>query len=257
MADTDSLPARLEVFQTLREGLGLLPRAIGPFLLLILATVGLGILLMIFLGLPVSILKLVLEVGGLGASGLGAQAAAALPLVMQVIGWMIQAYISLRLVVAQYRLATEIRAGLRPQILEVFARSDPPLLPLVLLVLVLALGVAVGLVAFVVPGVIFLLMSSQALPAMIFGGTNIRGSIIASFALTQGVHRKLLGLALVLIPLAFFPALLIDFMGRLAGNHASLAVILTTIAIAFVLFFLVYCLSSLVALIVYQDLRAR
>jgi hypothetical protein len=257
MASLAPSPSRLEVFPTLREGLSLLPRAIGSFLLLNLAALGLALLLMIFLGLPLSILRRVMEVGGLGASGRGAQVAAALPIVMDVVGWMIQAYVSLLLVVAQYRLAAEIRAGLRPRILEVFARSSPPLLPLVLLVFVLVLGITVGLGAFVVPGVILFLMSSQALPAMIFEGTNVRGSLLASFMLTQGVRLKLLGLALVLIPLAFVPALLSDFVRRLAGDHASLAVILPTIAIALILLFLVYCLASLVALIVYQDLRAR
>ncbi len=253
MADLAPSPSRLEVFPTLREGLSLLPRAIGPFLLLNLAALGLALLLAIFLGLPLSILRRVMEVGGLGASGRGAQVAAALPIVMDVVGWMIQAYVSLLTVVAQYRLAAEIRAGLRPRILEVFARSGPPLLPLVLLVFVLVLGITVGLGAFVVPGVFFFLMSSQAVPAMIFEGTNVRGSLLASFMLTQGVRLKLLGLALVLIPLAFVPALL----SGLAGDHASLAVILPTLAIALVLLFLVYCLASLVALIVYQDLRAR
>ncbi len=257
MADAARSPGRLGVFQTLREGLSLLPRAIGPLLLLNLAALGLMVILALLFVLPLQILRTVLEVGGLGASGLGAKVAEALPLVSIVLWWIIQAYVALCLLVAQYRIAAEVRAGLRPQSREVFYRPDPPLLPLVLLVFVLVLGVAVGLGAFVVPGVIFLLMASQALPAMIFEGTNIRGSMLASFMLTQGVRLKLLGLALVLIPLAFVPALLSDFVARLAGDHASLAVIVPTIAIALVLLFLVYSLSSLVALIVYQKLRAR
>lgn len=257
MTEVMSPPARLEVLSTLREGVSLLPRAIGPFLQACLVALGLMVFLALVFILPLQILRTVLEAWGGGASGLGAKVAGALSQISHVVWWIIQAYVALCLVIAQYRIAADVRAGLRPRSREVFYRPDPPLLPLVLLVSVLVLGVAVGLGAFVLPGVIFLLMASQALPAMIFEGTNIRGSILASFTLTQGVRLKLLGLALVLIPLAFVPALLSDFVGRLAGDHASLAVILPTIAIAFVLLFLVYSLSSLVALIVYQKLRAR
>jgi hypothetical protein len=192
VAETASSPGRLEVIGILREGLSLLPRAIGPLLLLNLAAFALAVVLMIPPVLLVSILRTVMEVGGLGVSGLGAKVAQALSLISSVVCWIIQAYVSLRLVVAQYRLAAEIRAGLRPQILEVFARPGPPLLPLASLVLVLGLGVLVGLGVFVIPGVILFLMFSQALPAMIFEGTNVRGSLFASWRLTSGNLLSLL-----------------------------------------------------------------
>jgi len=257
MADTASFPGSLEAFRTLREGLSLLPRAIGPLLLLNLAAFALAVVLMIPPSLLVATLLTVMEVGGLGASGRGAQVAAALPLVMQVVVSIIQAYVSLRLVVAQYRLAAEIRAGLRPQILEVFARPDPPLLPLASLVLVLGLGVLVGLGVFVIPGVILFLMFSQALPAMIFEGTNVRGSLFASWRLTSGNLLSLLGLTLSLLLLAFVPSLLSYLVSKAAGPGASLVIILPTLAVALFLLFLLCCLSILVAVIVYQHLRAQ
>jgi len=257
VADTASSPGRLEVFRILREGLSLLPRAIGPFLLLNLAALGLTVILAVLFGIPLSILRMVMEVGGLGASGRGAQVAAALPLVMQVVVSIIQAYVSLRLVVAQYRLAAEIRAGLRPQILEVFARPGPPLLPLASLVLVLGLGVLVGLGVFVIPGVILFLMFNQALPAMIFEGTNVRGSLFASWRLTSGNLLSLLGLTLILLPLAFVPSLLSYLVNKAVGPGASLFIVLPAVAVALFLLFLLSCLSFLVAVIVYQHLRAQ
>lgn len=257
MADTASPPGRLEVFRTLREGLSLLPRAIGPLLLLNLAALGLMVLLGFLLGTPFSILSMVLEVGGLGASGLGAKVAEALPLIRNVVSWIIQAYVALRLVVAQYRLAAEIRAGLRPQILEVFARPDPPILPLASLVLVVGLGTLMGFSALVVPGVVFLLVFGQALPAMIFDGTNVRGSLFASWRLTPGNLLSLLGLTLILLPLAFLPSFLSYLVRKAAGPGASLFIVLPTLAVALFLLFLLSCLSILVAVIVYQHLRAQ
>jgi len=257
MADTAAFSGRLEVFGILREGLSLLPRAIGPLLLLNLAAFALAVVLMIPPSLLVSILRIVMEVGGLGASGRGAQVAAALPLISSVVWWIIQAYVALRLVVAQYRLAAEIRAGLRPRILEAFARPDPPLLPLASLVLVLGLGTSMGFSALVVPGVVFLLVFGQALPAMIFDGTNVRGSLFASWMLTPGNLLSLLGLTLILLPLAFLPSFLSYLVRKAAGPGASLFIVLPPLAVALFLLFLLSCLSFLVAVIVYQNLRAQ
>lgn len=257
MADAARSPGRLEVFRTLREGLSLLPRAIGPLLLLNLAALGLMVVLMIPPVLLVSILRTVMEVGGLGVSGLGAKVAEALPLISNVVWWIIQAYVALCLLVAQYRIAAEIRAGLRPQILEVFARPGPPLLPLASLVLVLGLGTLLGFSAFVVPGVVFLLVFGQALPAMIFDGTNVKGSLFASWRLTPGNLLSLLGLTLILLPLAFLPSFLSYLVRKAAGPGASLFIVLPTLAVALFLLFLLSCLSILVAVIVYQHLRAQ
>jgi len=257
VADTASSPGRLEVFGILREGLSLLPRAIGPLLLLNLAAFALAVVLMIPPSLLVATLLTVMEVGGLGASGRGAQVAATLPLISSVVWRIIQAYVALRLVVAQYRLAAEIRAGLRPQILEVFARPDPPLLPLASLVLVLGLGTSMGFSALVVPGVVFLLVFGQALPAMIFDGTNVRGSLFASWMLTPGNLLSLLGLTLILLPLAFLPSFLSYLVRKAAGPSASLFIVLPTLAVPLFLLFLLSCLSFLVAVIVYQNLRAQ
>ena len=111
MADVGSSPGRLVVFRTLREGLSLLPRAVGPLLLAYLAALGLMVILGLVFVLPLQILRTVLEVGGLGASGLGAKVAEALPLISNVVWWSIQAYVALCLLVAQYRIAADVRAG--------------------------------------------------------------------------------------------------------------------------------------------------
>ncbi|MFM8753398.1 MAG: hypothetical protein ACKODL_01695 [Phenylobacterium sp.] len=256
MVDTARSPGRLGVFRTLREGLSLLPRAIGPLLLLNLAALGLVVILALVFVLPPLILRTVLVVGGLGASGLGAKVAEALPLVSIVLWWIIQAYVALCLLVAQYRIAAEVRAGLRPQSREVFYRPDPPLLPLASLVLVLGLGALTGFSALVVPGVVFLLVFGQALPAMIFEGTNVRGSLAVSWRLTPGNILSLLGLTLILLSLAIVPSFLSYLVSKAAGPGASLVIVLPTIAVTLILFFLLSCLWPLVALIVYQDLRA-
>ena len=130
------------------------------------------------------------------------------------------------------------------------------LLPLASLVLVLGLGTLMGFSALLVPGVVFLLVFGQALPAMIFEGTNVRGSLAASWRLTPGNILSLLGLTLILLSLAFVPSFLSYLVSKAAGPGASLVIVLPTIAVTLILFFLLSCLWPLVALIVYQDLCA-
>jgi hypothetical protein len=257
VAETASSPGRLEVFGILREGLSLLPRAIGPFVRACLVALGLMVILALVFILPLQIARIVLEAGGGGASGLGAKVAGALSQISRVVWWIIQTYVALCLVIAQYRIAADVRAGLRPRSREVFYRPDPPLLPLASLVLVLGLGTLMGFSALVVPGVVFLLVFGQALPAMIFEGTNVRDSLFASWRLTSGNLLSLLGLTLSLLLLAFVPSLLSYLVAKAVGPGASLLIVLPTVTVAIVLLFAVSCLPALVAVIVYQNLRAQ
>lgn len=68
MADAARSPGRLEAFQTLREGLSLLPRAIGPFLLAYLVALGLTLILLLLAFVPSFLSYLVAKAVGLGAS---------------------------------------------------------------------------------------------------------------------------------------------------------------------------------------------
>ena len=259
MVDAARSPGRLEVFRTLREGLSLLPRAIGPYLRLALAAIGLYLLLLLVLYLfPYTLWRLVLpvlEIGGL-TGDFGVPIPQGLPSAASLLSTIIQVYVTLCLVVAQYRLAAEIRAGTQPRVREVFARPGPPLVTLLGLALVLVVGTSVGLMALVIPGVLFVLLFGQALPAMIFEGTNIRGSLALSLALTRGNRMKILGVALILMSLTLVPFLLGYLVRQVEGPDVSLLVVLPMIAVTLILFFLLSCLWPLVALILYQDLRA-
>ena len=241
------------------EGVSLLPRAVGPYLRLALAAIGLFLLLLLVLYLlPYTLWVVVLtmlEIGGL-TGDFGVPIPQGLPSAASSLSTIIQVYVTLRLVVAQYRLAAEIRAGVQPRVLEVFARTGLPLATLLGLALVLVVGTSVGLMAFVIPGVLFVLLFGQALPAMIFEGTNIRGSLALSLALTRGNRLKILGVTLILMSLTLVPSFLSYLVSKVAGPGASLLVVLPTIAVTLILLFLLSCLWPLVALIVYQDLRA-
>lgn len=256
MREAVPVPARLMVLATLREALALLPRGIVPYLLLVLAGLGLGLLITLPMALLLALVRQTLETEA-SNSGVGDRVLKALPVVNEILSKVIAGFVGLRLLVTQYRLAAEIRAGIRPRVLEVFARSGPPLRALLPLVLVLAAGGLLGLSALVIPGVFFLLAFGQALPAMVFEGTNVRGSLALSLELTRGSRLKILGLALVLMPFALAPSLLSYLVSRADGPHASLVVVLPTLAVALVLLFLMSCLVSLTVVIVYQDLRAR
>ena len=91
---------------------------------------------------------------------------------------------------------------------------------------------------------------------MIFEGTNVRGSLALSLALTRGNRLKILGVALILMSLTLVPFLLGYLVGQVEGPDVSLLVVLPMIAVTLILFFLLSCLWPLVALILYQDLRA-
>ena len=77
----------------------------------------------------------------------------------------------------------------------------------------------------------------------------------------QGIHLlhllSLLGLTLILLPLAFVPSFLSYLVRKAAGPGASLFIVLPTVTVAIVLLFAVSCLPALVAVIVYQHLRAQ
>ena len=68
---------------------------------------------------------------------------------------------------------------------------------------------------------------------------------------------SLLGLTLILLPLAFVPSLLSYLVSKAAGPGASLFIVLPAVTVALFLLFLLSCLSFLVAVIVYQHLRAQ
>ena len=62
---------------------------------------------------------------------------------------------------------------------------------------------------------------------------------------------------LSLLPMAFVPSLLSDLVAKAVGPGASLVIVLPTVTVAIVLLFAVSCLPALVAVIVYQILRAQ
>ena len=66
-----------------------------------------------------------------------------------------------------------------------------------------------------------------------------------------------LGLTLILLLLAFVPSFLSYLVAKAVGPGASLVIVLPTVTVAIVLLFAVSCLPALVAVIVYQHLRAQ
>ncbi|MCA6289875.1 hypothetical protein [Phenylobacterium sp.] len=62
---------------------------------------------------------------------------------------------------------------------------------------------------------------------------------------------------LSLLPMAFVPSLLSDLVAKAVGPGASPLIALPVIGGALALLFLLSCLSILVAVIFYQDLRAQ
>lgn len=79
------------------------------------------------------------------------------------------------------------------------SRAIAKLFPLIGLGIVVAIGVSIGFVLLIVPGVILYLMWMVAVPAMMVENLGVFEALSRSSALTKGSRLKLLGLIIVFI----------------------------------------------------------
>lgn len=104
------------------------------------------------------------------------------------------------------------------------------LLPLIGLGIVVSIGVMIGFVLLIVPGVILYLMWMVATPALVVEDKGVFDAMSRSSELTSGSKWKLLGLIVVLIIFSFIigiPFGLLAFMGptvAMVGNAAASAI---------------------------------
>jgi hypothetical protein len=94
-------------------------------------------------------------------------------------------------------------------------------LPLIAIGVVSSLGVMVGIILLIVPGIIFALMWSVATPSFVVERDGVFASLRRSAELTKGSRWKILGLFLIVGVVYWAISLLIGFAGIAVYNPSS------------------------------------
>lgn len=113
---------------------------------------------------------------------------------LSLVGFFLGAYA----IACQYDIAISDLEGRRPVLSEVFRNAVGKMLPVVGAILLLFLGVALGLIMLIVPGVIVAVMWIVALPAVVAETSNPVKALGRSRALTKGSRWRIFGLLLLL-----------------------------------------------------------
>jgi uncharacterized membrane protein len=93
-------------------------------------------------------------------------------------------------------------------------------LPLIGLAIVSAIGIMLGLILLIVPGIILALMWSVAVPALVVERIGIFEALGRSNALTKGAKWRIFGLAVIIIVAYWLLSLILGIVG-LAGYAAN------------------------------------
>ena len=144
------------------------------------------------------------------------------------------------------------------------ARSTPLLARIVVCSILLALVVGVGLVFFLIPGVILACGLLLAFPALVLEpDATPTGALGRSWALTRGARWRMLGLLVTLVILLYIPLVSLGGIAAvmlpaadLAGARGGTAG-LVAVGLAGVVQMLIYPLFYCVLTVAYYDLRVR
>lgn len=142
-----------------------------------------------------------------------------------------------------------IGQGVHPHLGEVFRRSFRVLPTVVAAWVITAIGVGIGLVAFVLPGVWLLLRLYVVAQTAAIEATNWPTTLRRGFALTRGSSWRILGM---LVIIGLINLTLENVLGRATLDGGALADV-----VAVVVALLSQSFSALVGALLYFDLRAR
>jgi len=129
--------------------------------------------------------------------------------VSSLIGFVISALVQAALT----RATVSATEGRRVTFGESLATAFRALLPLIGLTILWALGIGLGFVLLLVPGIILLLVWAVAVPALVVERQGIVAAFRRSAELTKGAKWKIFGLLLVLLCVYWLLSLLISAVG--------------------------------------------
>lgn len=179
-----SLPAEFSIANVFSNTFGVIARNAALFLGLSLVIVGLP-----QLGIGMFVTPTLADPG----SFMGGPTA----IVSSIVGYFLFLFLSIILQASLIVASANDLAGKPVNFGECVSRAIAKLLPLIGLGIVVAIGISIGLVMLIVPGVILYLMWMVAVPALMVENLDVSGALSRSSALTKGSRLKLLGLIIV------------------------------------------------------------
>ncbi|UDL91248.1 hypothetical protein LGH82_08300 [Mesorhizobium sp. PAMC28654] len=178
---------------------------------------------LLFSGVPELVRELWLwkSVAGVVA---GAPQFSAQRVILGVAAWLISIVLGSILQAALVRAAIEDLQGKRPAIGDCLKTAFSVVLPVVGIALLIGLGVGLGCVLLVVPGIMLLLRWSVAIPIQVQERLGVFGSMARSRDLTKGCRWPLLGFWLILIIAAIAIRLVLSKVAVVFGLPAAFVV---------------------------------
>jgi hypothetical protein len=147
-------------------------------------------------------------------------------------------------------------AGRKAGLSECFAEGARRCLPLVGLLIVLGVAEVIGLMLFIVPGVMMFVAWIAAIPVLVFERTGIFAAIGRSAELTRGRRWAIFALVIIyLIVVSILQQVLVSLAGTLITIPTPQAVAVYTLPIGAVVNILVTVLASAGAASIYYELR--
>jgi uncharacterized membrane protein len=148
---------------------------------------------------------------------------------------------------------------------EALARATPLIWRLIVCSILLAMLVGIGLIFFLIPGVILACGLAVAFPALVLeNDATPTGALARSWNLTRGSRLRLFGLLLTLLVLLYIPLVAIGAVASVllpasmgAGPGAGATAGLVAVALAGIVQLFVYPLFYCVLTVAYYDLRVR
>jgi hypothetical protein len=94
-------------------------------------------------------------------------------------------------------------------------------LPLIGLAIITAIGIALGMILLIVPGIILALMWSVAVPALVVERVGVFEALGRSNALTKGAKWKIFGLAVIIMVAYWLLSVILGMVGLSAINGSN------------------------------------
>lgn len=254
MTDISFAPAKLPVIATFEKTCRAFLKAFGPLALFFLLAFGLVLAGLVAMAIPLAGLGFALQKGlGLDPESPPFWLAMA-PLVLGFVVVFIA--VGLRFAVAQYKLADASAEGRTLKFMDILRDPKPNLVSYFLLTLVVGILTFLGMILFIVPGIMIALAFCMAPLAMIFEGKDLGEALQRSRDLTRSNRWRLLGL-FILSGLLFLPASLLTSLPLEADPDVVLSpltgfLFLLNLAVSFAS----SIFTVVLAVTIYRELRA-
>lgn len=154
-------------------------------------------------------------------------------IVTSIIGYFVFLFLSIILQASLIVASANDIAGKPVNFGECVSRAVAKLLPLIGLGIIIAVGISIGLVMLIIPGIILYLMWMVAVPAMMVENLGVGGALSRSAALTSGSRLKLLGLIVVFIIFSWIIAIPIGLVSLISPSLSIVSsALLSTVSAA-------------------------